>query len=137
MRLVLDTSVIVAGLRSRLGASHELLRRLRAGDLEVVLTVPLLFEYEEVLRRERTALGLENHEVTTIVDALAALSVKVEVGLSGRPRLPDADDEQLLDAALAGEAPIVVTHNVRDLRLAERYGVRVLTPRQFLEGIRR
>jgi putative PIN family toxin of toxin-antitoxin system len=135
VRVVLDTSVIVSGLRSRLGASHELLRRLRSGDIEAVLTVPLLLEYEEVLLRERTALGLTVREVATLADALAALCVKAATGPSGRPRLPDADDEHLLDAALGGNAAVIVTHNVRDLRAAERHGVRVRTPRQFLEEL--
>lgn len=133
MRVVLDTNVVVAGLRSNRGASHELLRRLRAGQLEAALSVPLLLEYEEVLERQHEALGLSPSDVAVVVDALAALCVHVATGLSGRPRLPDPDDELVLDAALAAAPAILVTHNVRHFRGVEKLGLRVLTPRQLLE----
>jgi putative PIN family toxin of toxin-antitoxin system len=132
MCAVLDTSVLVSALRSSAGASHELLRRVRAGRLEIVMTVPLLLEYEEVLLRERGALRLSLDEVSTIVDGLASIAIRIAVAVSGRPRLTDADDEILLDAALAGDALVIVTHDVRHLLAAEQYGVRVRTPRQYL-----
>jgi len=132
-RVVLDTNVVVAGLRSSAGASHELLRRLRRGELEAVLSVPLLLEYEEVLMRERTALGLAAADVATIVDALAALTLHVATGLSSRPRVPDPSDELVVDAALAAGGALLVTHNARHFRGLEPLGIRVLTPKQFLE----
>jgi predicted nucleic acid-binding protein len=133
MRVVLDTNVIVAGLRSSRGASHELLWRLRRGSLDAALTVPLLLEYEEVLARQHAALGLSLKEVSVIVDALAALMVHVATGESGRPRLADPGDEHVVDAVLSAGAQLLVTHNLRHFRGLDRLGFRVLTPRQFLE----
>lgn len=134
-RVVLDTNVVVAGLRSSAGASHELLRRLRRGELEAVLTVPLLLEYEEVLTRESAALGLAASDVAVIVDALAALTSHVATGPSSRPRVADPSDEHVVDAALAAGGAIIVTHNVRHLRGLESLGLRVLTPKQLLEEV--
>jgi len=133
MRIVLDTNVVVAGLRSSRGASHELLRRLRKGELEAALTVPLLLEYEEVLTRERASLGLSIAEIALVVEALAALTLHVATGPSGRPRLVDPGDEHVLHAALAAGAAAIVTHNVRHFRGLESLGLRVLTPKQLLE----
>jgi predicted nucleic acid-binding protein len=50
-RVVLDTNVIVAGLRSRRGASFFLLDLVERGDLSIILNAPLIEEYEEVIRR--------------------------------------------------------------------------------------
>lgn len=133
VRVVLDTNVIVAGLRSNRGASHELLQRLRRGNLDAAITVALLLEYEEVLVRQHAVLGLSLQEVSVIVDALASLMVHVAAGASGRPRLADPGDEHVVDAVLSAEAQILVTHNLRHFRGLAHLGFRVLTPRQLLE----
>ena len=132
MRVVLHTNVIVAALGSRLGASFEILRRLRAGRFEAAVTVALLLEYEAILDRKRVDLGLSENDVGVIVDALAALSVRVAAGPSGRPRLADPGDELVLDAALAARAQRIVTHNVRHFAGVERFGLGVSMPGKFL-----
>jgi len=57
MRAVLDTNVLVAGLRSRQGAAHEILRRLARQQWTLVLSNNVLTEYQEVLHREQRALS--------------------------------------------------------------------------------
>lgn len=51
-RIIIDTNIIVAGLRSRDGASFKLLSLIDTGHFAVGITVPLLFEYEDVIKRE-------------------------------------------------------------------------------------
>jgi predicted nucleic acid-binding protein len=58
LRAVLDTNVLIAAFRSRHGASFEVFRRLRRGEWTAVVSNHLLFEYEEVMKRGATALGL-------------------------------------------------------------------------------
>ena len=131
--LVLDTNVIVAAFRSSAGASHEVLKRLRRRRLRAVLSVPLLFEYEEVLTRQREALTLSLEDVGAIVDGLAKLCRHVETRIAGRPRLADSDDEIVLETAIAGSAEMIVTHNLRHFPRLDRYGIRALTPKQLLQ----
>ena len=74
MRAVLDTNVLVAGLRSQRGASHELLNLLRAGQRTLVLSNTVLGEYHEILHREAEALGLSHTDADAYLDVLCALA---------------------------------------------------------------
>jgi predicted nucleic acid-binding protein len=132
MRVVLDTSVIVAALRSRLGASFEILRRLRAGRFGIVLSVPLALEYESILIRHAGELGLAMDDAVALVDYLCAVARPQEVHYLWRPSLGDPQDEFVLELAVAAGCEAIVTHNVRDFQAASRFGVAVLRPAEFL-----
>ena len=136
MLIVLDTSVLVAGLRSRLGASAALLREIAANRIELVASPALFLEYEAVLKREEH--GLPLHYVDGFLAELALCIYPVEVRFVWRPQLTDANDEMVLEAAINGQAEAIVTHNRRDFeRAAARFGVAVLSPAELLEQIRR
>lgn len=134
-RIVLDTSVIVAGLRSVTGAGNAVLHLVAQQEL-VLLAIPALFlEYEEVLKRaeQRLAHGLGLEEVDLFLSALASACEAVEIRFQWRPQLSDADDEIVLETAVNGRADALVTHNVRDFRgAAEKFGLRVLRPGELL-----
>jgi predicted nucleic acid-binding protein len=51
VRVVIDTNVIIAAMRSKQGASNRFLRMLGTGKFEAFLSVPLVLEYEEVCKR--------------------------------------------------------------------------------------
>ena len=104
MRIVLDTDVVVAGLRSRLGASRAWLRAVRRGEAELLLSVPLMVQYEAVSLRPETlaAAHLDVAEMGQVLDLLAAVGRPVEVSYLWRPTLHDPDDEMVLEAAVNG-----------------------------------
>jgi putative PIN family toxin of toxin-antitoxin system len=133
--VVLDTSVLVAALRSRRGASFRLIELLRAGAFEIAISVPLAVEYEAVLARHAASLGLRHSEVTTIVDYLCAVGKRQPIHFLWRPLLRDPDDEFVLEVAVAAGCQSIITHNVRDFAGAERLGVSILRPSQFLRQL--
>lgn len=136
MRIVLDTSVLVAGLRSSLGASAAVLKEIAANRVELAASPALFLEYEAVLKREEHSLPVQY--VDGFLAELAACIFPVEVRFAWRPQLPDADDEMVLEAAINGQAEAIVTHNRRDFeRAAERFGIDVLSPAELLEQMRR
>lgn len=135
MRVILDTSVLVAALRSRRGASFRLLELLRAGAFEIAVSVPLAIEYEAVLTRHAASLGLRRSEATTVVDYLCAVGKRQSIHFLWRPRLRDPNDEFVLEVAIAARCQSIITHNVRDFAAAERLGVNVLRPSQFLRQL--
>ena len=139
-RIVLDTSVVVAGLRTRTGAGNAVLRLVAERRLVLLATPPLFLEYEDVLKRpeQRLAHGLAPEEIDELLAELAALIEPVEVHFQWRPQVHDPNDEMVLEAAINGEADALVTYNVRDFVLAgERFGISVLSPAELLKKVRR
>lgn len=132
IRVVLDTNVLVAALLSRNGASYEILRRvgLESG-IQPCVSVPLVLEYESVLRRK---FGIEDERIAPILDYLCAVGDRREIHFLWRPFLRDPGDEMVLELAVEARASMIVTHNIRDFeRVEERFGIRVLGPGELLQ----
>src|ERR1700689_2743552 len=101
-RLVVDTSVIVAGLRSQLGASNRILTLVAERRLVPLVTTALFLEYEDVLNRpgQRFASGMSVDDVVGFLAALASAAEPVDVHFMCRPQLSDLADEIVLEGAL-------------------------------------
>lgn len=139
MRCVLDTDVLVAGLRSAKGASRQLLYMIGRRELTIVATVSMMAEYEAVLKRPAhlKAANLTAEEVDTFLDTLAALCVPVTPHFIWRPVLRDPDDEMILEAAVNGAAKVIITFNPRHFsRVAHRFEIIVLKPSEALRRFR-
>lgn len=139
MRLVLDTDIVLASMRSPTGASAALMRGARAGRVDLLATVALVLEYEAVLTRpeHHGAAGLSQSEARDFVAGVAALVVPVPVRYVWRPQVRDPNDEMVLEAAINGAADVLVTYNVRDYGLASsKFGFAVLGPGPVLLRMR-
>jgi putative PIN family toxin of toxin-antitoxin system len=139
MRLVLDTAAMVAAIRSDAGASRHLLRAVLQGEsVTLLVSVPLLIEYEAVMTRPEhlMAAGLTGAEVGTLLDAVAAVAEPVRLAFLWRPLLPDIDDDMVLETAVNGRADWIVTFNRRDFALTERlFAIAVLSPGEALRRL--
>lgn len=136
-RVVFDTNVLVAGLRSRQGASFQLLAGIASRTLKPLVSISLFLEYEAVLKRPEqiAAHGFTTDEIDHFLTEVAMLAEPVETHFLWRPQLSDAKDELVLEAAINGRADALVTHNVRDFaRAAERFRLNVVTPGDVLKG---
>jgi putative PIN family toxin of toxin-antitoxin system len=113
---VVDTDVMVAALRSDRGASRQLLLAALDRRFELLLSVPLILEYEAVLTRPQhlAACGLSSAEVGHVLDDMAAVARPVRLAFRWRPRLSDPDDDMVLETAINGTADAIVTFNQRD-----------------------
>ena len=137
---MLDTDVLVAAIRSDRGASRQLLLSALDGEIGALVSVPLMVEYEAVLTRPEHLLasGLSAKEVNEILDALAKVSIPVQLRFLWRPRLKDPANEIVLETAVNGAADRLVTFNERHLGAAAReFGIRVLPPRDVWKEIKR
>jgi putative PIN family toxin of toxin-antitoxin system len=136
---VLDTNVVVAALRSNRGASRQLLRAALQRRFQLLLSVPLLLEYEAVLTRpeQLAECRLETAEVVRLLDALAAVSKPVKLIYRWRPGVADPNDEMVLETALNGKADAIVSFNTRNFKLArEIFRCPVILPAAALQRIR-
>lgn len=130
--------MLVAGLRSQLGASNHVLIAVAERRIKPLVTTAVFLEYEAVLLRaeQRLATGLNEADVAGFLGAMAAAAEAVEISFRWRPQLRDPADELMLEAAVNGQAEAIVTHNVMDFEPASaRFGVRILTPAQVLKEL--
>jgi putative PIN family toxin of toxin-antitoxin system len=135
MRIVLDTNVLYAGIRSSRGASRVILEMLAEEKMTAVLTPALFLEYEEHLRGDVAlqALGLTDEDLVAFLDELVARSVRVRIYWLWRPVSPDPDDDMVIECAINGRAEAIVTFNTRDLQqVPDLFGIPVFTPTEFL-----
>lgn len=136
----MDTDVVVAALRSDRGASRQLLLSALDKTVEMLVSVPLMVEYEAVLKRREhlDASGLSAREIDEILDALAKVAVRVPLWFLWRPRLKDPDDEMVLETAVNGGADRLVTFNLRHLANAAReFGIRAILPGECWKEVNR
>jgi putative PIN family toxin of toxin-antitoxin system len=133
LKIILDTNVLYAGLYSSKGASFRVLRKIDEGCLRIVLSTTLLFEYEDVLKRNRLVLGLSNREIEKLLDYFCGHSEHQKIHFLWRPRLSDPKDDHLLELAFASQTKFIVTHNIKDFKGVEAFGIRSITPKQLLE----
>jgi putative PIN family toxin of toxin-antitoxin system len=133
---ILDTSVLVAGLRSRRGASFQIIQAIRAGNLKISVSVALVLEYESVLLRPGLIPNFTAHEIHRILDAVCLMAMHQKVFFAWRPFLKDPNDDLVLELAVAASAPYIITHNISDFAGSNTVGVRAITPSAALQIIK-
>ncbi len=102
LRVVLDTNVLVAAARSRQGASFAIVRSIPAPEFQPCLSVGLYAEWQEVLTRpEHLPPGLTPEDALGFARYLSSQCHLQEIHFLWRPFLPNADDDMVLELALA------------------------------------
>jgi putative PIN family toxin of toxin-antitoxin system len=136
MKIVLDTNVLVMALRSRRGASFRLLSELPAKDFQIVLTIPLYTEYQDVLSRpEMLELGYTSNDMKELTRYLASISHKQEIYYLWRPWLKDPKDDMVLEAAFASQSEYIVTYNTKDFvgkSIEKSFDIKPVNAKEFL-----
>jgi putative PIN family toxin of toxin-antitoxin system len=137
---VLDTDVLVAAFRSETGASRQILLAAQDRRFELLLSVPLMLEYEDVLKRPEhlKASRASEEDVANLLDGLALVCKRVTIAFRWRPSLPDPNDDMVLETAVNGQADAIVTFNQRHFNpVAARFGCQVMRPGELLRMLSR
>jgi len=135
MRIVIDTNVLFAALKSRRGASYELVSLLPSERFTIAISVPLIIEYEDTLNRGRLPKSITRKDVSDFIDFLCHIGNQQDIFFLWRPFLPDPSDDLVLEVAVAGGCDAIITYNKRHFKNVEKFGLRILDPREFLAEI--
>lgn len=100
---------------------------------ETVISVPLVLEYEDALLRRPARRGSE--QIRDLVDYVCRVGRRQQIFYLWRPLLRDPKDDMVAEVAVAGGTEAIVTHGERDFAGVERFGIRVVNPREFLRMI--
>ena len=140
MRVILDTNVLVAALRSDMGASYAIVSQLPSERFQMALTVPLYLQYQDVLTRPEHMTGASTpDDILNFLRYLCSIAHRQRVFFLWRPWLKDPTDDMVLEAAVASQSRYIITHNLRDFTgsgIEEYFGIVPMRPREFLHRLR-
>ena len=136
-KIVVDTNVLLSGLRSKRGTSHKLLTLIGvSGKFQTNLSVPLVLEYEDVAKRFMTEHGLSGEDIDAIIDYICSVSLHHRIHYLWRPFLRDPKDDMVLELAVVSECDFIVTFNEKDFATVEKaFGIKTVRPLTFLREI--
>src|SRR4051794_11486713 len=135
MRVVLDSNIIVSRFLSPHGVTAQILDLVEKERLTLVVSEPILTEYQEALAQEpvKRRHGMSDAEITEAVEELAHISIVVVPAVVVTVVVDDPDDNKFLECALAGNAAYVISRDPHLLTVETYEDVRVLRPHIFLE----
>ncbi|WP_019675198.1 putative toxin-antitoxin system toxin component, PIN family [Arsukibacterium perlucidum] len=131
-KIVIDTNILVAALRSKQGASYKLLSELTKGWFKPAVSVPLFLEYEAVLKRPGLIPNLTAVDIDNILNYMLSRATLLQIFYLWRPCLKDPQDDMVLELAVQSQSRFIVTFNIKDFRKSELFGITAITPQQFL-----
>jgi putative PIN family toxin of toxin-antitoxin system len=135
-RIVIDTSVFIAALRSQQGASYKLLMLVDSEKFETNISVPLIFEYEDAAKRLVGEIALTVRDIDNILDYFCAIATHRTIFYLWRPFLKDPKDDMVLELAVTAACDYLVTYNERDFEgVEQQFGIKVVTAKEFLRKI--
>jgi putative PIN family toxin of toxin-antitoxin system len=137
IRTVIDTNILYVGMYSRTGTSFQVIQAIMKKRVQPVMSVALLFEYEDVLKRNSRKLNLTDAEIGALLDVFCALCSLHKIHYLWRPFLSDPKDDHVLELAVASGVKSITTFNRKDFKGVEDFGVDILTPKTLLEVIKR
>ena len=138
VKIVVDTNVFISALISSQGVNRELIRRCLLGEYQPLMGNALFCEYEDVMNRDEILklCKLDRSEIADLLAAFVSVTEWVPIYYSWRPHLRDEGDNHVIELAIAGNAQIVATNNIKDFQNAELLfpNLSILKPSQIIGG---
>ncbi|WP_414752829.1 putative toxin-antitoxin system toxin component, PIN family [Anabaena sp. CCY 9910] len=121
VKIVVDTSVFISAIIGSKGASRELIRRCLQGEYHPLMGNALFLEYESVIQKEEVTAkcSLSSEEISALLASFISISQWISIYYLWRPNLKDEADNHLIELAVAGNAQIIATNNLKDFQNTE------------------
>ena len=132
LTVIFDTSIIFFALQSRNGVSYKLFEKLLNEEFSIAISVPLVMEYEAMLKKKLVPAIYTEEDIDNVIDYLCLIGKQTKIYYLWRPHLKDAFDDHVLEVALYSGVSYIVTHNIKDFTIAKEMGIIAITPREFL-----
>lgn len=133
--IVIDTNVILSALQSNKGKSFELISKISEDIFDFAISVPLILEYEAVLKNKLNRTIFTDSDIEDFINYLCKVGIKTKLFYLWRPYLKDPFDDHILEVTIQSNASTIVTYNKKDFKEAENLGIKILTPKEFLETL--
>ncbi len=134
-KIIIDTNVVVSAMLSNRGASFKLVSLIGQQHFEYVMSVPLMIEYEDVLKRNDAKIQISREAANSILDRLCYHADLREIFFLWRPYLKDPKDDLVLELAFEANCNSIVTYNLNDFKNIDKFGLKAITPKIFLQQI--
>jgi putative PIN family toxin of toxin-antitoxin system len=117
-KIVVDTSVFISALIGPSGPSREVIRQCLRGLYFPLMGLNLFCEYEAVSSRPSilSQCSLSSDKVLQLTQAFMSVCEWVNIYYLWRPNLKDEADNHLIELAIAGNASLLVTNNLKDFQ---------------------
>ncbi|MBI2333812.1 MAG: putative toxin-antitoxin system toxin component, PIN family [Chloroflexi bacterium] len=135
-KVVIDTNVLVSALRSRDGASFLLISLLGENEkFDIYISVALVLEYEDAAKRLLGKVEITEDVIDDVIDYICLVGNEQQVFFLWRPFLKDPGDDMVLELAVAAGCNFIITHNKKDFKNIEDFGIQAISPVEFLQTI--
>jgi len=133
LKVVFDTNVIVSAALYEESLPALLLSLGLEDEVRFFVSPELFNEYERVLKRPRFKLG--HKAITELLEKILKKAVMVNPSKELKILKIDETDNRILECATKAKADFVITGNKRHFPLEEFKGIKIVTPREFINRI--
>jgi len=130
---VLDSNIYISSVFWN-SAPYIIVKKAINQEFSAYISSHIIYEIRKVLARD---FDLQKQEIDDIVDALQQFTSFVEPKEKIVEIREDPDDDKILECAVACKAKYIVSYNNHLLKLKVFRGIKILTPKQFLDLIRK
>ena len=134
--IVIDTNVIISALKSNKGASFKLISLLTENKFKINISVPLILEYEEIIKREINSKIINKNDIESFIDYICYIGNPTKIYYLWRPFLKDPKDDMILELAFTSNSDYIITYNLKDFsEVYSNFKIKSIIPKDFLKII--